>query len=384
MSDGFDEKRLQRLRDVLATDVARGKTPGLAWLVARGGEVHAGVAGTMSRGGAAPIERDTQFRIASMTKPMAAVAALMLVEACELRLDDPVDGLLPELADRRVLVDPSGPVDGPTVAADRAITVGDVLTFRLGFGMDFEQPWPQPFLEAMDGLGMGGGAPSPASQPDPDEWMRLLGTLPLMRQPGERWLYNTGFDVLGVLIARAAGQPLDVVLRERIFEPLGMSDTAFFASDPTRLVTGYSSGEVVGTGDEWTTPPRFPSAAGGLVSTIDDVHAFTRVLLDGGRPLLSRVTVDAMTTDHLLPSQGGPSPDGASGWGYGVGVARRRDGIGRGAGSYGWDGGLGTSWCNDPAEGLIGIVLTNEAFTGATLAPAVVRDFWTATYAALR
>ena len=369
---------------MLRAAVARDETSGAAWLAARGDEVHVGVAGTLARGANEPIVRDTQFRIASMTKPIAAVAALLLVESCELRLGDPVDDLLPELADRRVLVDPTGPVDGPTVAAQRAITVEDVLTFRLGFGMDFEQPWPQPFLEAMDGLGMGGGAPSPAGQPDPDEWMRRLGTLPLLRQPGERWLYNTGYDVLGVLVARAAGQPLDVVLRERIFEPLGMRDTAFHATDPARLVTGYSAGEVVGVDGEWTTPPRFPSAAGGLVSTLDDVHAFARMLRDGGRPLLSRVTVDAMTTDHLLPQQGGPSPDGASGWGYGVGVARRRDGTGRGPGSYGWDGGLGTSWSNDPVEDLIGIVLTNEAFSGPVLAPAVIRDFWTATYAALR
>jgi CubicO group peptidase (beta-lactamase class C family) len=328
--------------------------------------------------------RDTVFRIASMTKPIAAVAALLLVEECRLRLDDPVEALLPELADRRVLVDPHGPIDGPTVPANRPITVDDVLTFRLGYGMDFEAPWPQPLLVAMDDLGLGGGAPSPSGPPSPDAWIAGLATLPLLRQPGERWLYNIGSDVLGVLIARAAGQPLEDVLRERIFEPLGMRDTGFFAPDPSRLVTGYGGGEVYDRQDgQWARPPAFPSAAGGLVSTVDDLHAFARMLLDGGRPLLSRIAVDAMTTDHLLAHQGGPSPDGAAGWGYGIAVARRRDGVGRSAGSYGWDGGLGTSWGNDPTEGVIGIVLTNEAFTGPFPAPAVVRDFWTSLYASL-
>ena len=187
------------------------------------------MAGTLTRGEPVAVGRDSLFRISSMTKPIVAVAALILVEECRLRLDDPVDELLPELADRRVLVDPRGPIDGPTVPARAPITVRDVLTFRLGLGMDFEAPWPQPLLEEMDRLGMGGGAPEPQVPPAPDEWMRRLSTLPLLYQPGERWLYNTGADVLGVLIARAAGQPLDEFLRERVLDPLGMVDTAFVA-----------------------------------------------------------------------------------------------------------------------------------------------------------
>jgi CubicO group peptidase (beta-lactamase class C family) len=162
-----------------------------------------------------------------MTKPIVAAGALVLVEECRLRLEDPVDELLPELADRRVLVDQRGPIDGETVPADRPITVEDVLTFRLGLGMDFTAPWPQPLLEAMSELGLAAGPPEPQLPPEPDEWMRRLSTLPLLHQPGERWLYNTGSDVLGVLIGRASGQPLDVYLRERVFDPLGMSDTGF-------------------------------------------------------------------------------------------------------------------------------------------------------------
>src|SRR5215831_12049605 len=206
----------------MAGHVDRDDVGGVAWLVACGDDVEIGVAGTLTRGQDEPVRRDSIFRISSMTKPVVAVGALLLLEECKLRLDDPVDDVLPELAERRVLVDPRGPIDGETVPANRPITVRDVLTFRLGLGMDFEAPWPQPLVDAMNGLGLESGPPEPQVPPAPDEWMRRLSTLPLLYQPGEHWLYHTGSDVLGVLVARAAGQPLDVFLRERVLEPLGM------------------------------------------------------------------------------------------------------------------------------------------------------------------
>src|SRR4051794_13068989 len=187
----FDRERIGRLDSVMGGHVDADHIGGAAWLAACGDDVVTGVAGHLTRGEAAPVRRDSVFRIASMTKPIAAVAALILIEECRLRLDDPVDDLLPELAGRRVLVDGRGPVDGATVPARRPITVHDVLTFQLGLGMDFDAPWPQPLLEAMDALGLGGGPPDPQGSPDPDEWMRRLATLPLLYQPGERWLYNT-------------------------------------------------------------------------------------------------------------------------------------------------------------------------------------------------
>jgi CubicO group peptidase (beta-lactamase class C family) len=141
---------------------------------------------------------------------------------------------------------------------------------------------------------------------------------------------------------------------------------------------------------QWTSPPAFPSGGGGLVSTVDDMHAFARMLLAGGRlpdgsQLLSRSSVEAMTTDHIgaEPGAPGPSLDGAEGWGLGVGVRVRRTGLARTVGSYGWDGGLGTSWANDPAERLIGIVLTTDMFTGPFPPPQTLQDFWTCVYAAL-
>ena len=172
---------------------------GVAWLAACGDDVEFGVAGHLTRGEPEPVRRDTIFRISSMTKPITAVAALILVEECKLRLDDPVDTLLPELADRKVLVDARGPLDGATVPAQRPITLHDLLTFRLGWGMDFEAPWPQPLLEAMGELSLGDGPPAPQGPPAPDEWIKRIGTLPLLYQPGQRWLYNVGSDVLGVL-----------------------------------------------------------------------------------------------------------------------------------------------------------------------------------------
>src|SRR5829696_5860710 len=308
---GFDPARLERLHAVVSGHVERDAVGGVAWLAARGDDLELGLAGTLERGSTAPVRRDTPFRISSMTKPIAAVAALVLVEECRLRLDDPVDDLLPELAHRRVLVAPRGPLDGRPVPAARPITVHDVLTFRLGWGMDFSAPWPQPLLEAMGELELGSGPPAPQGPPAPDEWIRRLGTLPLLHQPGERWLYQYGSDILGVLIARASGQPLDAFLRERVFAPLEMRDTAFVATDLARFGSSYERDAATGQpivfdppDGQWATPPAFPSGGGGLVSTVDDLHAFGRMLLAHGRlpdgeRLLSRAAVEAMTTDQL-------------------------------------------------------------------------------------
>jgi CubicO group peptidase (beta-lactamase class C family) len=296
------------------------------------------------------------------------------------------------------LVDSHGPIDGETVAADRPITVHDVLTFRTGIGMDFDAPFPQPLLDAIDGLGIATAPPAPQVAPEPDEWIRRLGTLPLLHQPGARWTYHYSADILGVLIARAAGRPFEVVLRERVLDPLGMSDTAFAATDIARLGSSYERDP--GTGapvvfdppdGQWVTPPAFPSAGGGLVSSVDDLHAFGRMLLARGRLpdggyLVSPAAVEVMTTDQLcVPAgrPGGVTPDGSQGWGFGLGVQLRRTGLGPTVGAYGWTGGLGSSWANDPNHDVVGIVLTTDAFAGAFPMPAVIRDFWTDVYSAL-
>jgi CubicO group peptidase (beta-lactamase class C family) len=170
------------------------------------------------------VQRDTIFRIASMTKPITASAAMILIEECKLRLDEPVDRLLPELADRRVLKRLDGPLDD-TEPAKRPITLRDLLTFCMGFSIVMAPPGAYPIQTAVNDLLLGQGMPQPSLQPGPDEWIRRFGTLPLMHQPGEKWMYHTGSDVLGVLIARASGQPFDAFLQERVFKPLGMKDS---------------------------------------------------------------------------------------------------------------------------------------------------------------
>jgi CubicO group peptidase (beta-lactamase class C family) len=385
---------LDRLDDVVARHLGPDGVPGAAWLVARGGEVHVGTAGTLD--GTVPVQRDSIFRISSMTKPITAAAVLALVEDCVVRLDDPLAAHLSELTDLRVLRDPDGPLDD-TVPAVRPPTVHDALTFRLGWGMDFARWEKQQVLPAMAAaMGIEVGPPQPAKAPPPDDWIRIAAGFPLEFQPGERWLYNIGSDVLGILVARASGQSFGEFLRSRIFEPLGMRHTGFVVPTaaldrfgPSYLPSAWAKapGTVFDPTDgDWAKAPPFESGAGGLVSTLDDFFTFARALLDGGGPILSRATVAAMTSDQLVAVdgslQGGPDPTGALGWGFGVGVLRRRIGVAESPGTYTWSGGMGTSWANDPVEGVIGILLTNQLFSGPTLPP-IHQDFWTATYTAL-
>ena len=397
-SAGLSNARLAHMHDVMAGHVDRGDLPGLVTLVSRRGEAHVAAIGMMAIGGSDPMRRDTIFRIASMTKPITGAATMILVEECKLRLDEPVDGLLPELADRKVLKRIDAPL-GDTVPAKRSITVRDLLTFRMGFGSVMAPPGTYPIQKAMSDLQIGGdGPPNPSKTPTPDEWIRRLGTLPLMYQPGERWLYHTGSDVLGVLIARVAGQPLETFLRERIFDPLGMKDTGFSvpAEKLDRLPGCYRRNPDTGTLDvyddagdsQWSRPPPLPSGGGGLVSTVDDYLAFCQMMLDKGRcgheRILSRPSVELMTTDHLTPDEKAGAEiffGETKGWGFGVAVTTRRDNLWA-VGRFGWDGGLGTSGYSDPAEEMVGILMTQRLMESPQ-PPRVFVDFWTSAYQAI-
>jgi CubicO group peptidase (beta-lactamase class C family) len=325
---------------------------------------------------------------------------MILVEECKLRLDEPVDRLLPELANRQVLKRLEGPVDA-TVPAIRPITLRDLLTFRMGFGIIMAPPGAYPIQAALSELGIGEGQPFPALPPAPDEWIRRFGTLPLLHQPGEKWMYNTGSEVLGVLIARASGQPFDAFLRERIFEPLGMNDTEFFvpAEKLNRFTTHYSTNRETGAtevydeaeGGQWSSPPAFPSGGAGLVSTVDDYLAFGQMMLNygkyGNERILSRPSVELMTTDQLTPEQKAVSGLISGyfenhGWGFGVGIVTRRDDLASIPGRYGWDGGLGSTWSSDPHEELITILMTQRAWTSPN-PPDAFLDFWTLAYSAI-
>jgi CubicO group peptidase (beta-lactamase class C family) len=397
---GLSEKRLGRMHDVMTGYVERGEVPGLVTMVSRRGEVHVDVIGNKEYEDSDPIRRDTIFRISSMTKPITAAATMILVEECKLRLDEPVDRLLPELAGRQVLKRLDGQLDD-TVPAIRPITVRDLLTFRMGFGQMMAPPDAYPILKEANEQQIGMGPPSPSTMPAPDEWIRRLGQLPLMHQPGEKWMYNTGSDVLGVLIARASGQEFEAFLRERIFEPLGMKDTGFSVPSHKldRLATSYWTNFVSGKievydtaeGGQWSRPPAFPSGAGGLVSTIDDYLAFGQMMLNKGKHdnerILSRLSVETMTTDQLTPEQKAvsglvPGDFDSLGWGFGMSVVTRRDDVAAVPGRYGWDGGMGTCWYSDPREEMVTILLTQLAWTSPS-PPYVRLDFLTSAYQAI-
>ena len=376
MSENFNRAKLDAWRTGLSRHVESGHIPGIVALASRHGEVHVHVAGTLAADGAEPMRRDTIFRIASMTKPIAAVAAMILVEEGVFKLDDPVNPWLPELANRRVLKRLGGGLD-ETVPAARAITVRDLLTLRMGFGYIFANTKGWPIQEAINALGILQGPPHPQSLPDPDTWMRGLGALPLMQQPGEQFMYDLGLDVLGVLIARAAGQPLDAFMRDRVFAPLGMKDTGFHvpAEKLRRLPTSYGSNPETGALEvfdsvehsDWAAPPAFPAAASGLVSTADDYYAFCTMMLNRGSlgkvRILSEVTVALMTSDQLTPGQRAANPfffNAHTSWGLGMSVDISRGATFEHLGRFGWDGGLGTSARTDPKNGVIGILLTQR------------------------
>jgi CubicO group peptidase (beta-lactamase class C family) len=393
-SSALSKTRLARLHDALAAHVSPAGAPGVVALVSRRGETHVEALGRQSLESDAPMKRDTIFRIASMTKPITAAAAMILVEQCKLRLDDPVDDLLPELAKRRVLKSLGGPVED-TVPAKRSITLRDLLTFTFGLGAVMVWPARHPIQKAMAEAGV---APNPNPPNFPaEEFMKRLASLPLIHQPGERWLYHTGSDVLGVLIARASGQSFAAFLQDHLFGPLGMRDTGFqvpsdklgrlasvYMTDPKdkKKVTFFDDAR----DSRWSRAPVFEAGGSGLVSTVDDYFAFQRMLLNKGRHgnerILSRPAVELMMSDQLTPGQ----KEGAelffghsASWGMGGAVVTRRTDLCTTPGRYGWDGGYGTSAHLDPAEDMAGVLMTTRMMDSPQ-PPRVFTDFWTSAY----
>ncbi|MFI9106174.1 serine hydrolase domain-containing protein [Streptomyces fildesensis] len=376
---------MTNLHDILQAHVSEGPLPGAVGLVARGDEVEVQVVGSADVDGTSPMARDSIFRIASITKPVIAAAVMMLVDDGRIALDDPVGQWLPELASPTVVRTPAGPVDD-VVPAARAITVTDLLTFRAGYGFPSDFSLPAVGLLFSE---LKQGPPQPQLTAAPDAWMATLAGIPLLHQPGEAWLYNTCSDILGVLIARVSGGPLPEFLAERLFEPLGMADTGFEvpAGKLDRFTSYYRTDpagglELVDAPDgQWSSPPKFPSGAGGLVSTVDDWYAFARLLLaDGTAPggrLLSSASVRRMTTDHLT----GPQRDASGlflegqGWGFGGSVDVAAIDPWNVPGRYGWVGGTGTAAHITPSTGAVTILLSQLEMSGPT-PPAVMRDFW--------
>lgn len=279
--------------------------------------------------------------------------------------------MVPEMADRRVLKHVDGPIDD-TVPAHRSITVRDLLTMRMGFGVIL-QPGGFPIRDKGEEMGVMPGPPQPQAQPDPDEWIRRLGALPLMYQPGERWMYDTSFRVLGMLLERAADQPLETLFRERVFEPVGMKDTGFSVPEKalSRLASCYAANPSGGlelydaaADSQWSRPPIFPDATGGLVSTVDDLFVLGEMMLNGGKHgdvrILSRPSIEAMTTPQITSYQresAGVFLGEERSWGLGVSVITQRTDVASVPGRFGWDGGFGTSWYADPTEDVVAVVM---------------------------
>ncbi len=398
-SNQLNETRVADLHGTMTGHVERGDIPGIVTLIGRGDEMCIDAIGVQTVDGKEAMRGDTLFRIASLTKPITAAATMMLVDDGKLRLDDAVERWLPELAKRKVLRRIDAPLDD-TVPAQRAITLRDLLTFCFGFGSVMAMPGTHPIQQPIrDGHLGGDGPPHPSLTPDADEWMRRLGELPLMYQPGQRWAYNTGCDVLGVLVARVAGKSFEAFLRQRLFDPLGMKDTAFSvpAAKLDRLPDCYQFNHAsqklelfdCAQNSEYARPPAFQSGAGGLVSTAHDYHAFCRMLLNKGvwgrERLLSEASIEAMTRDQLTPQQ----RQGAemffgnhSSWGFGMAVNIRAELPWTVPGRFGWDGGFGTCAYSDPTHDFIGILLT-QRLMDSPQAPAVFQDFWTHAYRSL-
>jgi CubicO group peptidase (beta-lactamase class C family) len=399
MAAGLSRPRLERLRRVLSGHIERKEIAGLVALVSHHDEVHVETLGTLSIDQPTPMKRDAIFRIASLSKPITAVAAMMLMEDCKLRLDDSVEPWLPELANRRVLRSMTSEIDD-TVPAHRPLTVRDLLTYRMGFGSVMAPPDTFPIQKLIREYQIGGdGPPLPSQAPTTQEWVKRFGSLPLMAQPGERWMYHVSHEVLGVLIARVSGRSLGAFLQERIFDPLGMKDTAFHVPPEKRdrLPASYTFNRQTNTltlydgvtDTSWGSEPAFESAGGGLVSTLDDYFAFCRMMLNKGRhgrqQLLARATIDLMTSDQLTHQQRAGAEvffGGYRSWGLGMSIDIRREEIFHTPGRFGWDGGLGTSAYTDPTEGMIGILFT-QRMLDSPQPPRAFTDFWTLAYAAM-
>ncbi|MDB5392665.1 MAG: serine hydrolase [Rhodospirillales bacterium] len=366
-------------------------------LYRRGQRAHADQVGWLDGEARIPVAHNSIFRIASMTKPVVSVAALMLLEEGRLRLDDPVDRWLPELADRRVMCDSAGDIDD-TYRSPRPITVLDLFTHRPGLVSQFTAGGQ--IGSAAAKLHIGNALLLTGT--DPDEWLARLGALPLVYEPGTHFNYGFATDVLGFLVARIAGVGLEDFLRQRLFGPLGMVDTGFHVPQDklARLSVAHMPDPTTGkpvmndhpSASPWSKPKTVPSGSAGLVSTADDYAKFGLMLRDGRGPngdrLLSRKTIELMTTDFLTAEQRGRLFLGFDMWsarGFGLGVSIVDNLAGQfnlgSVARYGWGGAFGTTWFNDPREDLTAVMMI-QSLVGP-LSPKIEADFVNLVYQAI-
>ncbi len=355
---GFSTERLRQFDATVRGDVDAGRIPGFVMLVARDGNVVlSSVYGKQNPVSGTPMTQDSIFRIASMTKPIVSIAAMILVEEGRMQLADPVTKYLPELKDLKVGVEKGAALE--MVSANRPITIQDLLRHTSGFTYGLFGKSLVKDLYTKNGLD--------SQEYTTAEFLKKLGSTPLMYQPGTTWEYSRSTDVLAHVIERVTGQDIDRFIEERIFKPLGMRDTAFYvdASKHGRIAEPFakepSTGQPIVMRD-MRTKPKYLSGGGGMVSTAADYLRFAQMLLNGGEldgvRIVSKKTVQYMTTDHLGGMRGPlylPGP----GYGFGLGVkVRTSEGLADSPGSlgdYDWGGLNGTYFWVDPKERLIGI-----------------------------
>ncbi len=370
--------RFEQIWQVPEADVASGRVPGFTGAVRIRGHVEVRAGGRMATGpDAPPMRDDTLFRIASVTKPIGGALLLSLVQDGVLGLDDPIATWIPEAADARVLLDAEGPLDR-TVPAQRPITVRHLATCTSGWGCVLA---PSPLQAAMFERGV---FPGPLTPPmTGDEFVARVAELPLAFQPGEGWLYDTGIDVLGVVLSRAAGRTLSELVAERITGPLGMTSTSFWTGDVDRLATAYTPDPdglaVLDPPDGgFAGPVRFEELSSGLLSTAGDLLRFFSAMADGGAPVLSRNSLALMTAAALTDAQrraGGPILGPGDSWGLATGVDAEASRRWQAPGRWGWTGGTGTTAYVDPVRDTVCVLLTQRAMTGPQDG---FDEFWTA------
>jgi CubicO group peptidase (beta-lactamase class C family) len=373
VNGGYSQEKLARIPQMLEAVAASGEISGFVTLIWRDGQVaQVNAVGQRDIDRHLPMTRDTLFRIASMSKPVTSVAAMMLLEQGRLSLQDPITRWAPEFANMRVLKDPAGPLDATTPAA-RDITVEDLLTHRSGLSYNFNSQGPvaHAYHDALD---------SPVASPlTPDEWLRELSKLPLLHPPGQQFHYGHSTDVLGFIVGRIMGTSLGQALKTLIFDPLGMADTAFWVPPEKRDRLARLYRKVDGKLKDVSFPlketaPAWEGGGGGLISTVDDYLKFARMMIGGGEAdgvrLLKPETIALMTANRLTPAQREVPFFGLPIWmiqGFGLGVscimdAERNALLGVGSkGAFGWPGAFGTWWLADPATDTILIYMIQES-----------------------
>ncbi len=393
-SVGFSSQRLNRVNKMMQGYIDDGKLASGLTMIARHGETfHFEPYGVLDLESGVPVERDTLFRIYSMTKPITSAAVMMLYEEGYFSLDDPVGKFIPELASMKVY-DGMGETGMRLVDQERPITVRHLLTHTSGLSYGFHQDSP---VEEMY---------READITDPDstlkEMAEKLGRLPLVTQPGAKWRYSNATDVLGYLVEVVSGVPFDSYLQDNILDPLGMGDTSFYVAEENldRLATVYGAspnGRIVPLDNPMVNRQKRPhtlfSGGGGLVSTGSDYMRFCQMLLNGGvlgeARLLAPKTVEMMRSNHLTDdlkpfAVGQSMSSDTKGCGFGLGFRVVMDiaqhGIIGSNGIYSWGGAASTVFWIDPQEDLIAILLTQ--FMPSSYYP-LRREFQIATYQAL-